>query len=321
MTILATGANGFVGAHTVAALARNWPGEEIVAADIAPPPDFVRAFWGAAPVVPLRLDIADRHAVAAAVAAHRPRFVVHMAAITPSPEMETTDPLRVVDINILGAANVLDAAAGSPDTVRIVLLSSSIVYGFGPLLPSPLAEGTALDPIGLYAVSKVACEGLARRYRTLRGKDIVAARVAATYGEMERPTAHRQTMSHIHTLFDALRARRPVTTTASPGMRDWTHADDIGEGICALLAAARLNHDAYNISRGVGLPWTQVLEMFRAAGADIRMVDDPAAASLRFEAQAGRPPMAVERLAADTGFRPARDLRDAIARVASGGTI
>jgi hypothetical protein len=42
---------------------------------------------------------------------------------------------------------------------------------------------------------------------------------------------------------------------------------------------------------------------------------------LRFEAQAGRPPMAVERLAADTGFRPARDLRDAIARVASGGTI
>lgn len=321
MTILVTGANGFVGAHTVAALARNRPGEEIVAADIAPPPDFVRAFWGAAPVAPLRLDIADRHAVAAAVAAHRPRFVVHMAAITPSPEMETTDPLRVVDINILGAANVLDAAAGSPDVARIVLLSSSIVYGFGPLLPNPLAEDAALDPIGLYAVSKVACEGLARRYRTLRGKDIVAARVAATYGEMERPTAHRRTMSHLHTLFAALRARQPVATMASPGTRDWTHADDIGDGIAALLAAPRLNHDAYNLSRGVGMTWTEVLEMFHAAGGDIRMVDDPAAASLRFEAQAGRPPMAVARLAADTGFRPARDLRDAVARVAAGGTI
>ena len=155
MTILVTGANGFVGAHTVAALARRWPGEEIVAADIVAPPDFVRAFWAGAPVAHLPLDATDRRAVADAIASRRPRFVVHMAAITPSPEMESADPLRVVDINILGTANLLDAAAAAPHVARILVLSSSIVYGFGPRLPHPIGEDAPLDPIGLYAVSKL----------------------------------------------------------------------------------------------------------------------------------------------------------------------
>ena len=319
MTILVTGACGFVGAHVVAALARHRPGEALVAADLAPPPPAVAAFWGAAPVTFHRLDVTDRMAVREAMAQHRPAYVIHMAAITPSPAMETADPVRIVDVNIGGAAKVIDAATASPGIRRVVTLSSTIVYGFGPTLPSPVTEEQPADAFGLYAVSKVACEGLSRRFGMLRGVSTVAARIAAVYGAMERPTGHRETMSQLYPLFSALRDKRRIGVCPSPALRDWTHADDIGDGLCALLAAPRLGHDVYNVSRAVGLTWSQVIELFRAGGLDVEIVADPSQAEASFDPALGRPPLSVERLAADTGFRPARDLQDAIAEVAAGG--
>ncbi len=318
MTILVTGACGFVGAHVVAALARNRPGEPVVAADLAPPPPSVAAFWGQAPVTYRALDVTRRADVAEVMASVRPRHVVHMAAITPSPAMEAADPLRVVDVNIGGAANVIDAATSSSGIERVVTLSSTIVYGFGSNLPSPVTEDVPPNAVGLYAVSKVACEGLSRRFGSLRGVSTVAARIAAVYGPMERPTAHRETMSQLYPLFAALRDRRPITVKTSEAMRDWTHADDIGDAICALIAAPRLRHDVYNVSRGVGWTWSQVIALFRDAGLEVHEVDDPAEAEASFDAALGRPPLGVDRLAADTGFRAARDLKDAISRVAAG---
>jgi UDP-glucose 4-epimerase len=318
MTILVTGACGFVGAHVVAALARNRPGEVVVGADLAPPPRAVSAFWGDIGVVHELLDVADRGAVRDAFARHRPRFAVHMAAITPSLAMETADPMRIVDVNIGGAANVIDAATALPGIERVVTLSSTIVYGFDPALPSPVTEDVPPDAVGLYSVSKVACEGLSRRFGMLRGVSTVSARIAAVYGQMERPTPHRETMSQLYPLFAALRERRPIVVATSETMRDWTHADDIGDGICALLAAPRLRHPVYNVSRGVGLRWSQVLAMFRDAGLEMRVAGDPAQAEASFDASLGRPPLDVARLAADTGFRAARDLKDAIERAAAG---
>lgn len=318
MTILVTGACGFVGAHAVAALARHRPGEAIAATDLSPPPASVRAFWGDAGIAFEPLDVTDRAAVAATMARHRPRIVVHMAAITPSPAMEEASPLRIVDVNLGGTANVLDAATASPGIARVVVLSSSAVYGIGPGLPSPVTEDVPPDATGLYAVTKVAGEGLARRFGMLRGVSTAALRVAAVYGAMERPTPHRETMSQLYPLFTALRENRPIAVAPSEALRDWTHADDIGDGIAALVAAPELGHSVYNLSRGEGLRWSEVLALFREAGLDMRLVDDSAQAEASFDAALGRPPLSVERLAADTGFRPARDLRDAVARVAAG---
>lgn len=319
MTILVTGACGFVGAHVIAALARHRPGEALVAADLAPPPPAVATFWRDARVTFHRLDVADRAAVREAIAVHRPAYVVHMAAITPSPAMEAADPVRIVDVNIGGAANVIDAATAAPGIRRVVTLSSTVVYGFSPTLPSPLGEDHPVDAVGLYAISKVACEGLSRRFGMLRGVSTVAARIAAVYGEMERPTGHRETMSQLYPLFAALREKRRITVCPSAALRDWTHADDIGDGLCALIAAPHLSHPVYNVSHGVGLTFAEVIELFRAGGLAVDVVDDPARAEAAFDPALGRPPLSVERLALDTGFRAERDLQSAIAAVAAGG--
>ncbi|MHB2167636.1 NAD-dependent epimerase/dehydratase family protein [Alsobacter sp. R-9] len=318
MTILVTGAGGFVGAHVVASLLRNVPGEAVVATDLAPPPEAVFGFWTSGPVTFETLDVVDRDGVRSAIDRHRPRAVIHMAAITPSLAMETADPLRVIDVDIGGAANVIDAATASPGIERVAVLSSSVVYGFRPDLPSPVPETVPADPLGLYAVSKLACEGLARRFGLLRGVSTVAARVTAVYGPMERPTAHRETMSQLYPLFEALRRGTPISATPSETVRDWTHADDVGDGLCALLAAPSLRHPVYNLSRGVGWRWSQVLDLFRSAGLDIRIEPDASRADASFDAALGRPPLDVSRLAVDTGFRPARNLPDAIARAATG---
>jgi UDP-glucose 4-epimerase len=319
MTILVTGACGFVGAHVAKALARRFPDDSVIAADLQPPPPEVTAFWGAARIAFAALDVTDRAAVASVVAAHRPRFVVHGAAMTPSAEVEAADPVRIVDVNLGGAVNVIDAATASPGIARVIAFSSAAVYGFGSAGAASIAEEAPLAGTGLYAVTKIACEGVLRRFGELRGVSTAAVRVAAVYGAMERPTGHRQRMSQVYPLFAALAAGKPIRVAISSGLRDWTDADDVGDSVAALLSAPRLNHPVYNVSHGVGVVWSDVIELFRAHGLTIEIVADPAGADVSFDSALGRPALAVERLIADTGFRPARRLEQAVARIAAAG--
>ena len=101
MTVLVTGASGFVGCHIVDALARLDPDRVIVAADRVSPDEVARAVHLAHPLTvrPMMLDVTDRDAVRTIVAAVRPTAIVHAAAITPSPEQEREAPMRIVDVN------------------------------------------------------------------------------------------------------------------------------------------------------------------------------------------------------------------------------
>jgi nucleoside-diphosphate-sugar epimerase len=312
MTILVTGAAGFLGAHLVRAAARAWPGETVAAADRDDPLPSVRTFWSSHPAVTVhRLDVADAAAVDALVASLSPRIVVHAAALTPTAEEEAADPQRIVAVNVGGTAAVLRAALRLSRLERVVVLSSGAVYGNAPGLPDPIGEDTPPAPATLYGVTKLACEGLACRLAALSGASIVAVRVAALFGEMERPTASRPRPSELHLLSAALRAGTPVATTASEAVRDWTHADDAAEAIAAVAAAPSLRHAVYNVASGMPMTWAETLALFVARGLSVVPQGTPGAMAIA--PPLTRPALAIGRLVDDAGFRSRRRLADALA--------
>lgn len=301
MTILVTGAAGFVGAHVVRALAA---GGAVVAADVTQPEERVRRFWRDLRVSFETLDVTDRAAVRGLIERTRPTHVVHAAALTPTPDEERANSAQIVAVNIGGTANVLEAAARLGTVKRVVAFSSAAVYGVDAL-PDPLAETTLPAPATLYGITKVTVEAIARRIAALTGLSIVAIRVAAVYGPMERPTASRARMSPVYRLAEALHAKRRIRVSGPDLKRDFVHGDDVGQAVGLLLSANGLRHDVYNVSAGSPLGWHAVVELFRARGLDAQWSDD---ADIAFTQAEARAPLDISRLVAATGFRPKFDL-------------
>jgi nucleoside-diphosphate-sugar epimerase len=300
VTVLVTGAGGFVGQALAAWLAAARPGQAIHGCDLTAP--CLAGVQGHA------LDVTDRAGVAALMARLRPDLVIHAAALTLS---GPDDRLAVFDVNIGGTLNVVAAAADCGAT-RIVVASSSGVYAGLPA--ESRSEDDALDLSTAYAASKRAAEGIAA---TFGG---IAVRIGPVYGPGEAPRPSRPRIGAVVRMLAHLRQRRPVSIFGGAIARDWTHVDDIAAGIDALARAERLRHPVYNLSAGVAVSLSQVAETFARHGLRVSETDDPAAADIVQRPGDARPPLSLARLVADTGFRPRHDIASGVAALVAAET-
>jgi UDP-glucuronate 4-epimerase len=85
--------------------------------------------------------------------------------------------------NLLATHRVLEAAGAAG--VRVVLASSSSVYGQAESYPTP--EDATPQPISPYGITKLGCEQLARAYALSFGLDAVILRYFTVYGPRQRP--------------------------------------------------------------------------------------------------------------------------------------
>ena len=316
MNILVTGGLGFVGVNLVRYLARSLPDATVVAADLGMPDALTHAFWApvAARVRAVPLDVTDRAAVLELVRRHAITHVVHAAAITPGLEQERRAPTVVVDVNLFGTVNLLEATIAAPTVERTIVLSSSGLYGAPTQAePAPEHEDGPLELDNLYAITKRSGELLGARYAALSGKPIVAARLAAPYGPLERPTGSRSNMGQLQRLTHALLDGRPVAVAGPEIVRDWTYVDDTAAAILALLRLESPAHSVYNVSAGQPLRFASVVAAFERHGLMARWVDDADGAEIAMRSQQQRAPLDIGRLRAETGFAPRYDLDAGVA--------
>jgi GDP-4-dehydro-6-deoxy-D-mannose reductase len=283
--VLVTGADGFVGGVLVARLRA--AGAEVVALGRA------------------QLDVSDSDRVRSAVASVQPDALAHLAAISFVPEAEA-DGVRAFRVNYLGTRHVLAAVAATAPRARVLLVSSSTVYGSAASGAPPFDEGSPLRPGNAYARTKAASDLLGAAYAA-DGLSVWRARPWNHTGR-GRPDRFVEASfaRQIAEIEAGLRPAR-IEVGALDSLRDFLHVDDVVDAYLALLEGSA-PPGAYNVATGSGLTMQALLELLLAR-THVRpeLVVDPARL---------RPPDvsvgSAQRLCAATGWRPRRTLAQAL---------
>ncbi len=307
MSILVTGAAGFIGYHTAEALLSR--GESVIGIDDVN--DYYDPRLKQARLERLSArsgfrfikgDIADER-VFDGVESDR---IVHLAAQA-GVRYSLKNPRAYIRANVMGHLNVLEFARARGEALRhLVYASSSSVYGGND--KAPFSEDDAVErPVSLYAATKRADELISSSYSHLYGIPQTGLRFFTVYGPWGRPDM-------AYWLFtEALLAGRPLDVFAGGRLtRDFTYIDDIVSGTLAVLDAppergvARL----YNIGN------SKPVEV-NAFIATLERLTGRAAQRNELPMQPGdvrathADTSALER---DYGFRPATDLEEGLGR-------
>jgi len=268
MTLLVTGACGFVMSNLV----RHWldadPAAHVVAVD-AWQPD---ALWDRF-MAPVRGrirfvagDVCDRAwwgALDPAGITH----VVHGAAVTSGVgERERALARRTVEVNVLGTLYALEWARAHGRLARFVDVSTGSVYGDdGPDGPLPEDGWENRNPRSLYGISKRTGELIAMRYAAIFGLPVATVRLSSVYGPMDRASPARHIVCLPNRLVHwALAGRAPRLSTLD-AVGDYIHAGDVAAAIATLLKAPHLEHHLFNIALGRPVLVREVLEHVTAA--------------------------------------------------------
>ena len=154
MRALITGGQGFVGRYLVQHLVD--AGDEVIVAD-------------------REVDVTSRGALSRSLTAARPEVIYHLAAMTSVAE-SWKRPAEYTRVNVLGTANLLDAAHEVVPEARIVVVSSAEVYGVVREEQLPLREDSPAVPANPYSTSKLEAELVAREAVRHRHQRVVIAR-------------------------------------------------------------------------------------------------------------------------------------------------
>ena len=264
MTLLVTGATGFV----MSVLARRWlesnPSARLVVLDSASLDDAARRYF--APVEErinlIVADVSRPETWISQISGLEITRIVHGATITPlsrgtaaeeRSEPEAVRPARIVDVNIMGTVAVLEFARTLPRLQRFVYVSSGAVYkNHGPDRPGePLPEDGYVMPRRLYGISKLASELIVERYGDLFGMSTASVRPSSVYGTMDRVTASRN-FRHVPNRIAhlALAGHGEVCVNSLEAVGDYVHVEDVADAIISLLEAPSLRYSSYNVANG-----------------------------------------------------------------------
>jgi nucleoside-diphosphate-sugar epimerase len=305
VTVLVTGAAGFVGLATVEALLAR--GDTVVAFDRAPIPDDARAAVARLPgrLVEVAGDVRSAEDLARAFAAVPVQRVLHAAVITAGSAREKADPETIVAVNVLGTLAVFRAALANR-VVRLVAPSSVSVYGAPP--PGCTAFGedeTWPRPAALYGITKLAAEQMLVRLAAVHGLSVATPRLGSVYGPWERETGVRDTLSPHRSAFQAA-ARGEVALLNRPTRGDHVYVRDVAAGLVALLDAPALDRAVFNLGSGVA---TDAAEFCRALARRVpgfrwRAAGPEETATVVTHVPFDRVAMDIRRIRDATGFQP-----------------
>ncbi|HLX12766.1 MAG TPA: GDP-mannose 4,6-dehydratase [Bacteroidota bacterium] len=305
MNVFITGIDGFVGTHFARAL-EPAGGYRIFGT--------VRRREQSSPsssaVTLFEADITDKSSFNAALAAAKPRKIVHLAAQTFVPD-SLKSPADTFQTNILGTLNLLEAVRLNPELrdASVLIVSSGEVYGKVSSASLPITEQTALNPANPYAASKACADLIAQQYRKSFGMDVTVVRPFNHIGPGQSDSFVSAALAK-QIVEIKLGKREPKIHVGNlDPQRDFTDVRDVVRAYIALLNLPKRD-TVYNVCSGVGVPIRRLLDLLiELSGVRVEIVPDPALI------RSNETPVIIgsaEALRTATGWKPEIALKDTL---------
>ncbi len=248
MTILVTGAAGFIGYHVCQALLAR--GEIVLGLDSVTSyydPSLKRArlkeLHNGNRFRFVEASVADRAAMHTLADEH-PGItgVIHLAA-QPGVRHSLVDPWAYVEANVMGHLVMLETARRLEQLRHLVYASSSSVYGGNQKVPFAVSDPVE-RPLSLYAATKRADELMSEAYAGLYGLRLSGLRFFTVYGPWGRPD-----MAPWIFCRSILAGETIPVYNRGLLKRDFSYIDDITQGVLACYdrPPAQPGHRLYNL--------------------------------------------------------------------------
>ena len=230
-------------------------------------------------------------------------WVFHLGALIAIP-YSYQNPLDVVQTNVLGTAHVLDACRANRALERVVLTSTSEVYGTAQYVP--IDEAHPLRGQSPYAATKIGADALGESYFRAFGLPVTILRPFNTFGPRQSARAI------IPTIISQALTRPIVRLGSLDPRRDLTYVKDTVSGFVSIASCDAALGRAVNIGRGEDVSIGALVERIGARlGKPIRVETE--AARVRPEASEVGRLLAGTALAASLwGWKPQYSLDQAL---------
>ncbi len=187
--------------------------------------------------------------------------IFHQAAVVSVP-LTVEDPVGSAAVNDLGTVKVLDAARRNGSR-RVVLASSSAVYGDDPTLPKN--ETLPTKPLSPYAVQKLTGEYNARLYNDLYGLETVCLRYFNVYGPRQDPSSPYSGVISIF-MAKASEGQAPVIYGDGSQFRDFIYVRDVVAANLLSASVPGVGGGVFNVGTGRHISINQVWEKVQRLG-------------------------------------------------------
>ncbi|PMO99181.1 protein CapI [Vibrio breoganii] len=246
MKYLVTGAAGFIGSAVIEQLTAK--GHQVVGVDNLN--DYYDVSLKEARLARIQhanftlveLDIADRDGVADLFEAEQFEQVIHLAAQA-GVRYSIENPHAYADSNLVGHLNILEGCRHNK-VQHLVYASSSSVYGLNA--KTPFSTSDSVDhPVSLYAATKKSNELMAHSYSHLYDIPTTGLRFFTVYGSWGRPD-----MAPFIFTKKILDGDTIDINNNGDMWRDFTHVDDIVEGVVRIADVVPTRDSHWTVEAG-----------------------------------------------------------------------
>ena len=252
--VMITGGSGFIGSHLIEALL---PDNEVYVCDVIPlekadnlrearkHPNFHYAIC----------DIRDRNAVMKFWVKDA-KVMYHLASVV-GIKNYIADPLKLIDIGVVGTRNILEAAreAGT----KVLFSSTSEIYGKNPATPWDEGGDRVLGPTSVdrwsYSSAKAVCEHMLYGINRQCGLPFTIVRFFNAYGPRQNPY-----FVVSQSVYKALRGEEPLLYDDGMMTRCFTYVGDIVRGVIEAASNPHAVGEAFNLGNSVETTMKEVVE-------------------------------------------------------------